>query len=141
VSAEPSLKYVLREMGPQAREFYRWLERGELSTTFCDSCDRFLFPPRRWCTQCGEELGWRALSGRGTVYAFTQQERGLRFTAPEVVGIVELEEGVRVFGVFEDRFEKLAIGKAIEVRLRRDVPGITLLGFRLVDVETARAQR
>jgi uncharacterized OB-fold protein len=140
VPPDPSLKYVLREMSPEAREFYARLEKDDLSTTFCEACNRFHFPPRRRCADCGGPLGWRTLSGRGLVYAFTQQERGLRLTAPQVVGIAELEEGVRVFGVFDDTYEELAIGQAIEVRLRRDVPGLTLLGFKVVG-ETASPQR
>jgi uncharacterized OB-fold protein len=130
-SADPALKYVLRELSPAAREFYRRLEAGELATTFCAECERFSFPPRDRCAECGGSADWRALSGRGSVYAFTAQERGLRFTAPDVVGVVELEEGVRVFGVFDETIEKLAIGRPVEVHLRRDVPGLTLLAFRL----------
>lgn len=127
----PALKYVLRDMSPAAREFYRRLEDGELATTFCAGCGRFSFPPRERCAECGDVLDWRPLSGRGSVYAFTAQERGLRFTAPDVVGIAELEEGVRVFGVFEEELAQLAIGQPLRVHLRRDVPGLTLLAFRL----------
>jgi uncharacterized protein len=129
--ADPALKYVLRDMGAPAREFYRRLAQGELATTFCTPCDRYVFPPRDRCPDCSGSLDWRALSGRGTIYAYTQQERGLRFTAPDVVGIAELEEGVRVFGVFDDEYRTLAIGLPIEVRLRRDVEALTLLAFRL----------
>ena len=119
-------------MGAPAREFYRRLGKGELATTHCSACRRFSFPPRQRCASCGAQAAWKQLSGRGTVYAFTQQERGLRFTAPDVVGIAALEEGVRAFGVFEDPYEDLAIGKPLEVGLRQDVAGMTLLGFRLL---------
>jgi uncharacterized OB-fold protein len=128
---DPALKYVLRDMSAPAREFYKRLEAGELATTFCSSCERHLFPARERCPDCAGPVEWRALSGKGTVYAFTQQERGLRFTAPDVVGIAELEEGVRVFGVFEAEIGELALGEPVEVSLRRDVPGLTLLAFRL----------
>lgn len=128
---DAALKYVLRDLGAPAREFYRRLEAGELATTFCPSCDRHIFPPRERCPDCSESLDWRRLSGKGTVYAFTQQERGLRFIAPDVVGIAELEEGIRVFGVFDDEYGELAIGSPVEVRLRHDVPGLTLLAFTL----------
>ena len=128
---DPTLKYVLRDMAAPAREFYTRLEAGQLSTTFCQSCSRHVFPPRERCPSCADALDWRALSGRGKVYAFTQQERGLRFTAPDVVGIAGLEEGIRVFGIFEDPYEELVIGSPVEVRLRRDVPGLTLLAFSL----------
>jgi len=129
--ADPTLKYVLRDMGAPAREFYARLGAGELATTFCASCSRYVFPPRERCPSCADSLDWRALSGKGEIYAFTQQERGLRFIAPDVVGIVELEEGVRVFGVFDDSYEELAIGSPVEIHLRRDVPGLTLLAFSL----------
>jgi uncharacterized OB-fold protein len=129
-AGDPNLKYVLRDMGSAAREFYRRLDEGRLATTHCRSCDELRFPPRGRCPGCGAATAWRELSGRGVVYAFTQQERGLRFTAPDVLGVVELEEGVRVFGLLEAPFESLAIGQPVEVRLRRDVPGVTLLAFR-----------
>lgn len=129
--SDAALKYVLRDMGPSAREFYRRLDAGDLATTFCPACDRFSFPPRERCSECRGTLEWRPLSGRGSVYAFTAQERGLRFTAPDVVGVAELEEGIRVFGVFDERIDSLEIGQPIQVHLRRDVPGLTLLGFRL----------
>ena len=125
------LKYVLRDMGPAAREFYDRLASGSLATTWCGSCGRPFFPPRRRCPQCGGAIAWRELSRTGSVYAFTQQERGLRFTAPDVIGVAELDDGVRVFGVFGEPFERLAIGAPVEVELRPDEAGLTLLVFRL----------
>jgi uncharacterized OB-fold protein len=129
-SVDPALKYVLRDMNAPAREFYRRVEEGELATTFCTACHEFGFPPRARCPRCSGATEWRRLSGRGSVYAFTQQTRALRFTAPAVVGIAELEEGVRLFGVFEAPFETLALGDPIEVHPRKDSSGLTLLGFR-----------
>ena len=131
VTLRSALKYVLREMGPAAREFYRRLEGGELATTYCPACERFRFPPRDRCRHCGGRTEWRLLSRRGRVYAYTQQERGLRFTAPETVGIVELEEHVRLFGLFEDPYEALALEAPVAIHLREDAAGLTLLAFRL----------
>jgi uncharacterized OB-fold protein len=129
--ADPNLKYVLREMPGTAREFYARLERGELATTRCRSCAQLRFPPRPRCPACGGKTRWELLSGHGRVYAFTQQERGLAFTAPDVIGIVELDEGVRVFGVFEQALDRLAVGMAVEVVPREQPAGLTLLMFRL----------
>jgi hypothetical protein len=128
---DPNLKYVLREMPATAREFYARLERGELATTRCRACRELRFPPRSRCPACAGTTRWEALSGHGRVYAFTQQERGLAFTAPDVIGIVELEEGVRVFGVFEQPLDRLAVGAAVEVVPRKQPAGLTLLTFRL----------
>jgi uncharacterized protein len=132
-SASGPLKYVLRDLGPAAREFYARLAGGELATTRCPRCERLRFPPVSICPDCGVDAEWRALSGRGSVYAFTQQERGLRFTAPDVIGIAELEEGVRVFGVFDADYDAIAIGRPLLVELRDDAEGLTLLVFRLVE--------
>jgi uncharacterized OB-fold protein len=128
--ADQNLKYVLRHMGSAAREYYRRLGEGRLQTTFCESCDALRFPPRDRCATCGRETVWKDLSGRGVVHAFTQQERGLRFTAPEVLGVVELEEGVRVFGLLAAPFDSLEIGQPVELELRADDSGLTLLVFR-----------
>jgi uncharacterized OB-fold protein len=126
---DPSLKYVLRDMGPAAREFYRRLGEGQLATTRCAACGELRFPPRERCVACGEATEWEALSGRGTVHAFTQQERGLRFTAPQVIGVIDLEEGVRVFGLLDAPFESLKIGLPVVGRPVADEAGLPLLVF------------
>jgi uncharacterized OB-fold protein len=125
------LKHVLREMGPAAREFYARLERGSIETTRCTRCGDLRFPPRERCPACSGPVEWRELSGRGAVYAFTQQERGFRFTAPDTIGIAELEEGVRVFGVFEAPLEELTIGAPVLAVAKPDDEGVPLLAFRL----------
>jgi len=129
--SDPNLKYVLREMPGTAREFYARLGRGQLATTRCCSCAQLRFPPRSRCPACGGKTRWEPLSGHGRVYAFTQQERGLAFTTPDVIGIVELEEGVRVFGVFEQPIDRLAVGAPVEVVPRAQPAGLTLLAFTL----------
>jgi uncharacterized OB-fold protein len=130
-AADPNLKYVLREMPETAREFYARLGRGQLATTRCRSCSQLRFPPRSRCPACGGKTSWEAISREGRVYAFTQQERGLAFTAPAVIGIVELQEDVRVFGVFEQPIERLTVGAPVEVVPRSEPVGLTLLSFRL----------
>jgi uncharacterized protein len=128
---DPNLKYVLREMPETAREFYARLALGEIATTRCRSCAQLRFPPRTRCPACGANTRWESISGHGHVYAFTQQERGLAFTAPDVIGIVELQEGVRVFGVFERPLDRLAVGAPVEAMPRPQPAGLTLLAFTL----------
>ena len=38
----------------------------------CDACSRFQHPPEATCYECGsaEKLGWRPMSGRGTIYSY-----------------------------------------------------------------------
>jgi uncharacterized OB-fold protein len=128
--SDPGLKYVKRDMGVAAREFYRRLADGQLATTRCVACGDLRFPPRERCPACGNATQWEELSGRGTVHAFTQQERGLRFTAPHVIGVVDLEEGVRVFGLLEAPFESLEIGRPVQGDPVPHDGGLALLVFR-----------
>ena len=130
-AADPNLKYVLREMPEIAREFYARLGRGEIATTRCRSCAQLRFPPRSRCPACGGKTRWEFISGQGHVYAFTHQERGLAFTAPDVIGIVELQEGVRVFGVFVQPLDRLAVGAPVEAMPWPQPAGLTLLAFSL----------
>ncbi len=52
--------------------FYRAANEERLVVQHCARCDRFQFPPEVSCPQCerGDELGWREVEGRGTIYSF-----------------------------------------------------------------------
>lgn len=123
-------KYLLRDMGPAAREFYRRLaEEGELATTWCEPCGRASFPPRPRCLRCRAAQEWRELPRRGTLHAFTTQERALRFGAPAVLALAEVE-GILLPGIAEAPFEELRIAQEIAVELRPEPEtGLTLLAF------------
>jgi uncharacterized OB-fold protein len=116
-------------MAPEAAEFYRRLGAGELATTRCESCGSTSFPPRSRCPACGETQRWVALPREGRLHAFTTQETALRFRAPAVLALVELD-GVVVPGIVEAPYEALHIGQEVraEPRLEPDT-GLTLLAF------------
>ena len=52
---------------------------------------------------------------RGTVYAFTQQERSIRFMKPDVIGLVEIAGVGRVLTRFDAPIEALRIGQDVEL--------------------------
>jgi len=91
----------------------------ELRLPTCNGCRRVFFPPSPRCSACGSfDIGATVSSGRGTLYSFTvvhhPQVPGFRY--PLVVGLAELEEGVRfvadLVGVRPDQVE---IGMPLEV--------------------------
>ena len=93
--------------------------RHELRIPKCNGCGRLFFPPSPRCSECGAfDMGYAVGSGRGTIYSYTvvhhPQVNG--FTYPLVVGLVELEEGVRfladLVGVKPDQVE---IGMPVEI--------------------------
>lgn len=117
-----------------AVRFYNELEAERLMTTRCKECDHTFIPPRVVCPQClGNNLEWIRLSGRGTLYAFSQQYYAMTHRQPEVVGTVELDEGVgRVFTLIDAPFEELQIGMPVEASFFKSQFGMTLHKFKPV---------
>lgn len=80
--------------------FWVGLEDGRFLTTRCDECGRLTFPPREFCPGCwGVAVRWEELSGLGTLYARTvihAAPSAFIEELPYEVGIVDLEEGVRI---------------------------------------------
>lgn len=125
-----SSKYLLRQLGPAGREFYRRLgEEGVLATTRCERCARTSFPPRQRCPRCGAEQSWVELPMEGRLHAFTTQETALRFRAPAVLALAEVGE-VLVPGIAQGSYAEFRIGQEVDFRpLPEPETGLTLLAF------------
>lgn len=84
------------------RPFYEAAARGELRFQQCPGCGHRQFYPRPICTACGATPEWATASGRGRVYTFTILRQfyaeHFRDELPYVVAMIELEEGVKMFG-------------------------------------------
>jgi uncharacterized OB-fold protein len=82
------------------QRFWDSVAQGRLETTMCDDCGRFSFPPKSFCPHCwSTRTHWAELSGRGRLYSQTMIHAApatFREEAPYRVGIVDLEEGLRV---------------------------------------------
>ena len=82
------------------RVFWDALAEGRFQTTKCADCNRFTFPPKPFCPHCWSKAhAWEALSGRGTLYSRTVIHAAPKVfadQAPIHVGIVDLEEGLRI---------------------------------------------
>ena len=81
--------------------FWNGLKEGEFRVTKCDACGKLSFPPRAFCRHCwSRDTRWLAVSGKGTLYSHTRihalPELFAGEPSPLHVGIVDLEEGVRV---------------------------------------------
>lgn len=99
------------------QEYYRRLKERTFCTTRCQECGEMWYPPKPLCPKCYcEKVAWVELSGKGKLYAFTQQERSLRFSKPDVIGLVELDEDIgRILTRIEAKFEELEIGMEMKV--------------------------
>ncbi len=93
-------RVLLPKPTPETRPFWDSAKAGRLVLPFCDDCARFFFYPRPFCPRCfSGRVRWQAASGRGRLHTFVihhRPPRNLRLPTPCVIGIVELEEGVRL---------------------------------------------
>ena len=107
------LRYTRRDLSPIALAFYDRLREGSFTVSRCLACGSRAFVPREFCLMCGSR-DWSLVvhPGSGTLHAFTTQELAMRFGAPEVIGLVDIDEGVgRGFGVIKAEFGQLQIGQ------------------------------
>jgi uncharacterized OB-fold protein len=86
---------------PESRRFWDAARAGRLEVQCCGSCGLLFHYPRVLCPRCwSDDLGWRAVSGRGMVATFTVLHRavhpGWQARAPYVAALVDLEEGPRL---------------------------------------------
>jgi len=78
--------------------YWQAASEGRLVVQECGSCGRLTHPPLPACPRChGRDLGWRAVSGTGTVYSYTIVRHPTHFAfagqIPYTIALVELTEG------------------------------------------------
>lgn len=113
------------------KEFYERLKKHDFSAPECKRCKKFIFPPRPFCPLCyDKDLEWKKLPAEGILYAFTQQERALRFSKPDVIGIVELEGVGRIITKIGAPYESLKIGMKVYLDFIEIENGMVLHQFR-----------
>jgi len=82
------------------QRFWDSIAEGRLETTICDDCEKLTFPPKTFCPHCwSTKTRWTSLSGRGRLYSQTMIHAApaiFRDEAPYRVGIVDLDEGLRI---------------------------------------------
>ncbi len=112
-------------------EFQRRLAARRLCSTRCLACREIAFPPRSFCPACGgRDTEWVALPTRAKLHAFTQQQRGLRFLAPDVIGLVEVDGVGHFLSRIDAPFERLAIDQPLEVDFLEIAPGLWVHQYR-----------
>jgi hypothetical protein len=125
---------AIRANGDRATaEYHARLRARRFQSTRCDVCARVVWPPRMFCPRCGGDgVRWVDLPSRGTLYAFSQQARGLRFMTPDVLGLVELPGVGRVFTRIDAPIEALRIDQPVVLDFLDVGEGLVLHQFRPV---------
>jgi uncharacterized OB-fold protein len=76
------------------RPFWTGGSDGLLLIQFCESCERWVYPPTPDCPDCESSLEWKPVSGAGSVFTFTINRHQYHpdVPPPYIIAIVELAE-------------------------------------------------
>jgi uncharacterized protein len=126
---------------PVSRPFWEGLADEKVLIQRCDSCGSWVYYPRLRCPTClSDRLNWQQVAPEGIVYTFSIARHPIApwFPAdpPLIIGVVELENGVRLTtNIIDADPERLSIGAEVAgvFEHRSDV---TLLKFRPTGIPT-----
>jgi uncharacterized OB-fold protein len=116
-------------------------QRYRFEANKCKSCGRIYFPPRLICSLCkSRDLEETKLAEKGKILSYTiirVPPRQFVDQAPFAVGIVELDDGVKLTGqVVDINFEKIKIGQRVKLEFRKifqeGESGILCYGYKFV---------
>jgi len=127
------------------RPFWDALEAGTMRSTRCDACALLGFPPRNLCRACwSRSVSWTDLAPAGVLYSFTRVHvapAAFRADAPYAIGLVDLDDGVRLMCRMVGAVEAADIGGRIGLLVLRYEDG-ALFGARMThSPSTTRSDR
>lgn len=114
----------LYEPSPETKEYWDGLRRNELHIKQCSACKTYCHPRRMVCPTCmSNALGWVVAEGKGKIYSYSVVYRPLspKLKGPYAVGMIELKEGLVIFGRIKPADEKvLKIGANVNLSFNPD---------------------
>jgi uncharacterized OB-fold protein len=118
------------------KPFWEAARHHELVLQHCRKCGSYRYPAGLTCPEClSDELEWKKVNGRGTVYTWTvfhrAYHRAFADEVPYAVVAVELEEGPRMLSNLVDcKLADIKIGMPVEVVFEAASDEISLPKFR-----------
>ena len=127
---------------PEAQPFWDAVRRHELMLPRCKACGQLHYYPKVLCPAClSRDLEWVRCTGRGRVYSYVINHRpvyGFGGESPNVIAVVELEEGPRIMGTMTgigpDR-RQLRVNMPVEILFQDVGEALTTFMFRPVGPE------
>jgi uncharacterized OB-fold protein len=127
---------------PTPSRYWREIpQRYRLEAGKCKKCGTVSFPPRLVCPQCGgREFDAMKLADKGKILTYTivrVAPHQFADQAPYAVGIVELDDGVRLTAQIVDcDFAALKVGLRVRIEFRRiyeeGEAGVIYYGYKFV---------
>ena len=119
---------------PTTKFFWDSAKEGKLALQYDPTSRRYQFWPRANSVKTGRRnLEWRVVSGKGTVYSYTityVPTAGFQDRVPYVVGLIELDEKVRIIGnVVNIKPDDVKIGMRVRVTFEKLSDDISYFAF------------
>ncbi len=111
-------------------QFYKFLSEGKLMAGKCQKCGKLFLPPRPMCTNCySQDFSWLEISGKGKLLTYTVihiAPTQFQALAPYTVGIVQLENGLKLPGMISGVAEaELKVGMELTLDFKACNAGIS----------------
>jgi uncharacterized OB-fold protein len=124
------------EANEDSREFWEGIKAHRIMAQKCSQCGALRFYPKHLCPHClSDQFEWSLCSGRGQIYSYTNIYRApLKAFADQVpytIGLIDLEEGIRIMGRVKGNPDSMAIGKEVRAIFEDISAGISLPMFEL----------
>ena len=102
------------------KPFWEAAKHGKLVLQYDPEAKRYQFWPRAISVASGKQnLEWREASGKGKLYSYTVTHvpvAGFEDKVPYVIGLIELDEGVRIMGNMPNvKPDQVKIGMPVKV--------------------------
>jgi uncharacterized protein len=123
---------------PETQPYWEAAARGQLSIQRCNTCGKHYFYPRSFCRYCtSRDVEWTDVSGRARLvsYVINYRPRPPADPSPQVIALVELEEGPRMLTniLMDDPTpDQLVLDSELFVDFEARDEGISVPVFRLV---------
>jgi uncharacterized OB-fold protein len=122
---------------PLTAPFWAAAREGRLVAQSCATCGYLRWPPGPICTECLTPGGeWTEVSPHGTLYSYAEYHRALdpRFAAdvPYTVGLVELDEGPRMYGLLRSAVQTADVGRKVRAVFDAVTDQVTFVRWELV---------
>jgi uncharacterized OB-fold protein len=100
-------------------QFYKFLAQGKLMAGKCQHCGKIHLPPRPLCDNCfHQEFTWLEIAGKGKLVTYTiihVAPQQFQHLAPYAVGIMQLENGLKLPGMITATQKQLQIGMDLTI--------------------------
>lgn len=122
---------------PLTAPFWSAARAGKLVAQKCARCGYLRWPPGPVCNECLQPGGqWTPLSPTGTLYSYAEYHRALdpafADDIPYTVGLVELDDGPRVYGMMRGTLATADIGEKVQAVFDPATPEVTFVRWEVV---------